>query len=246
MSEPDKRPDDRAPRARNTAADIDGVVVQTTWHDGDVNIIHPPPGRWYRDRTVMVPATVAIIAIVPSFILHEERATNGTGEYVEPEECLELDWPDATTAAAPQKVQTKEDVDPYAILRQKPCWRAPTPPLTSFTPETGITVLCRVNADNVYDTAGIPRYGWYLVADPHQREKPLGWTPEWPYAAPDRDVPECAQSASLPVPLITIAAAITTILAAVFLITAIKRRHRALRHPRDHAGPRSARRRSAG
>ena len=232
MSELDEDPDDRAPHARNTATNIDGTAIQATWHIGD-NIVRPSPGRWYRDRTVMVPAVVAIIAaiiaIIPSLILHEQRETTGTGEYVDPEECLELDWPDATTGATPQKVHTKEDTDPYAILRQKPCWRAPTPPLTSFTPETGITVLCRVNADNVYDTARIPRYGWFLVADPNQREKPLGWTPQWPYTAPDRDVPECGQGTSPSVPLITVAAAGTTILATVFLIIAITRRHRARR-----------------
>jgi hypothetical protein len=86
-------------------------------------------------------------------------------------------------------------------------------------------VLCSVNADNVYDTAGIPRYGWYLVADPTQAGKTLGWTPQWPYTAPAHDVPVCGPPSEAGLSLVTIVAAtLACLTTTTFLIMVIRRR----------------------
>jgi hypothetical protein len=238
MGDGGRVPRDDAGRVRNDAADVNGPVVQAGNIHGGVTIHHGSSRRWYRDPTVMVPAVVtviaAIIAIVPYlFPRHEADDGTGTGRYVDPEECLTLTWPGPDTAAVPQEVRTKDGVAENAILRQKPCWRAQTPGLSApFAPEAGISVLCSVNADNVYDTAGRPRYGWYLVADPTQQGKTLGWTPQWPYTAPAHDVAVCGPPPRSAHSLVTIVAAASACLTAAFLIVMIRRRRRARRTAR--------------
>jgi len=234
MGETDPIQGDSADRVRNEAARVDGPAVQAGDIHGNVTIHHVTSRRWYRDPGVMVSAMVtviaAMVALVPYLFPHQEPTGAGTGKYVDPEQCLTLTWPGAETTASPQQVRAKEGMADYTILRQKPCWRAQTPQLsTPFAPKAGISVLCSVNADNVYDTAGIPRYGWYLVADPAQPGKALGWTPQWPYTAPAHDVPDCTSHArSTPSP-VTIGATALALLTGAFLAMAIRRRRRARR-----------------
>jgi hypothetical protein len=199
-----------------------------------------PSRRWYRDPVLLVPAAVslitAIIALVPYFFPHPQPDSPGTGKYVDPQECLTQVWPGRGTAV-PQQVRADKDVADYAVLRQKPCWRAQRPQLsTPFNPAAGILVLCWVNADDVYDTFRVPRYGWYLVADPAQPGKTIGWTPQWPYGAPAQDVPPCSQHAQGTLSPVTIVAAVLAcISAAAFLILVIRRRRRDLPQPAEPA-----------
>ncbi|HET6500604.1 MAG TPA: hypothetical protein VFG87_07555 [Amycolatopsis sp.] len=230
MADEDRVPDGGADRVRNDAANIDGPVVQVGSVDGDITIGNAPAGRWYRDPFLLVPAIVtiiaAVIALVPYLFPHQEPTGTGTGLYVDPEECLALDWPGPGTAA-PQRVHAAPDVVGDAVLRPKPCWRAGTPQtVTRFSPATGISVFCWLNADNVYDSSGVPRYRWYLVADPTQPGKTIGWTPRWPYSAPSQPVPECGAPSGSALSPVTIVATVLAGLTVVFLITAIIRRRR--------------------
>jgi hypothetical protein len=230
MADEDRVPDEGTDRVRNDAANVDGPVVQVGNLDGGITIGDMRNRRWYRDPFLLVPAIVtiiaAVVALVPYFFPHQEPTGTGTGKYVDPEECLALDWP-GPGMAVPQQVQAKHDVVENAILRPKPCWRAGTPQtVTRFSPATGISVFCRLSADNVFDTSGIPRYGWYLVADPAQPGKTIGWTPQWPYTAPAQPVPDCGRPSGPAFSPVTIVATVLAGLTAVFLVTAIIRRRR--------------------
>ncbi|QUQ64269.1 hypothetical protein [Kutzneria sp. CA-103260] len=228
-------PDEDDDHVRNEVGAVDGPAVLAGNIHGGVNIHHHGTiRRWYRDPALMLPAVVtiiaAIIALVPYLFPHQAPDGLGTGKYVDPEQCQTLTWPGPETPVEPQQVRAKEGMAGNGFLRQTPCWRAQTPELSApFTPESGISVLCSVNADNVYDTNGIPRYGWYLVADPTQPGRTLGWTPQWPYTAPAHDVPTCGPHPSSAFPLVTIAAAALACLAAALLAVAIGRRRRAIR-----------------
>jgi hypothetical protein len=225
MGDGNRLPADAADRVSNGTADNDGTVMTSC--------------RWYRDPVLLVPAAVtiiaAIIALVPYFFPQQQPDGQGTGKYVDPEECLTIAWPGPGTAA-PQQVWANKDVAGYAILRQKPCWRALKPqPSTRFTPAAGISVLCWVNADNVIDTSKVSRYGWYLVADPAHLGQTIGWTPQWPYGAPAQDVPTCGQHAQGSLsPVTLVAATLACIVAACLIVLAIRRRRRDLPQP---AGP---------
>ncbi|MFD5735790.1 hypothetical protein ACFWIY_23600 [Streptomyces sioyaensis] len=224
MGDGDRLPDG-ADRVPNEAAANGGTVV--------------PSRRWYRDPVLLVPAAVtivaAIIALVPYFFPQQQPDGQGTGKYVDPEKCLTVGWPGPGTVE-PQQVRANTDVAGYAILRQKPCWRALKPqPSTRFDPASGISVLCWVNADDVIDTSKVSRYGWYLVADPAHPGQTIGWTPQWPYEAPEQDVPTCGQHAQGSLSPVTLVAAALACVTAIFLIIlAIRRRRRDLPQP---AGP---------
>lgn len=220
-------------QVRNEAADIGGPIVQAGSIHGGVTVHHAQSLRWYRDPTVLAPAVLTAIAVVVALVpyLFPHPPPDGTGAYVDPERCLTLNWPGPATAVTPQHVRTKDGVAANAILRQKPCWRAQTPSTAEFTPKTGISVLCSVTADNVFDTAGRSRYDWYLVSDPTQPGKTLGWTPTWPYTAPAHDIPVCS-SQSTPSWVTVVAATLACLTAAILLVMIRRRRRRNAAHRR--------------
>ncbi|MGW1810535.1 hypothetical protein [Streptomyces sp. NPDC002078] len=215
MSDDDRLPAGGATRVRNGTAD------------------GTPSRPWYRDPPVLVPALVtiiaAVIALVPYFFPQQQPDTSGAGKYVDPEQCLTTDWPGPGTTQ-PQQIRANKNVAEYAILRNKPCWRALKPqPSTAFNPAAGIPVLCWVNADDVFDTSRVRRYGWYLVADPTHPGETIGWTPQWPYRTPAHNVPVCGEHAQRPLtPLTLAAAALAGITATALIILVIRRRLRSL------------------
>ncbi|MGW2938700.1 hypothetical protein ACWDA7_44655 [Streptomyces sp. NPDC001156] len=195
-----------------------------------------PIRPWYRDPAVVVPAVVAIVSaligLVPYFF--PQQQPDKFKKYVDPEECLTIAWP-GPGMAVPQKVRASKDVAGYAILRQTPCWRAPkSQSSTSFNPAAGISVLCWVNADDVFDTSKVPRYQWYLVADPADPGKTIGWTPQWPYGAPAEPVPICGQHPQRSLSSVSLVAAALAMIAVISLIIlAIRRRRRNVPHPEE-------------
>ncbi|MQY24122.1 hypothetical protein [Nocardia macrotermitis] len=210
----------------------------------------PPPAQvpapekppWYRDPVYLAPiATVitgiitATLALLPQYFPHTTPKPP-LARYVDPQACMTTTWPQPA-ADVLSHVHAGKNLAGYAKLRAQPCWRAVDLTETAqFTPGTGIAVVCWVDADYTYDTSRVPRYDWYLVADPARAGSTIGWTQAWPYAAPDRAAAQCAQPhldqprSWWAQPILTIVAGILTFVSAVVAFLAIRRRRHSTSH----------------